>query len=91
MIRTLPLALLLFVSPAMAHDWYDADCCHNRDCHALADGAVTATSKGWLIRETGELIPFGDARERRSQDSHFHRCEPKAGRTRCLYVPPFGT
>lgn len=91
MVRTCLIALLMLSSPALAHDWYDVDCCHDRDCYALADGSVTATSRGWLIRATGEIIPFGDARERRSRDSRFHMCQPKPGHTRCLYVPPFGT
>ena len=97
----LGLFLLLWTLwPVHAHDWYDGACCSGQDCFPVPFGAVKTTPAGWQIMETGEIIPYGDSRERWSQDSGFHRCvipttpytvrQGTAGRTRCLYVPSGG-
>lgn len=90
--------LSLLIQKAKAHEartgrQYDAECCSDRDCREAAEGEVTLTAGGWLIRPTGEVIPMGDPRIRQSKDEHFHMCiiPPGTGRTLCLYVPPFGT
>lgn len=87
--------LLLSVQMPQAHSWYSNNCCHDRDCAPLPDGAVEATSAGWRLIETGEIVPYGGAKERDSQDSHFHLCRPhgqgKVAPIRCLYVPQFGS
>lgn len=89
------LTALLCAAPALAlaHSWYDPWCCSDRDCRPVADGAVKATPSGWWVQETGEVVPYREARE--SQDGRFHVCilPPGPGKTphvRCLYVPPGG-
>ncbi|MEJ8571270.1 hypothetical protein [Microbaculum marinum] len=88
--------------PARAHDaplgWaYEADCCSTRDCRLVADDAIRMTADGWLVRATGEVIPYGSHKERRSPDSQFHRCShafaaPGAtDGTICLYVTGMGS
>lgn len=85
------IILLVIVSIARAHDWYDPECCSGKDCAPMVPLSVIATDGGWQIKATGEVIPFGDKRERRSMDDQFHRCPYPGGKTRCLYVPGAGT
>ena len=85
---------LLGMAGAHGHDapigWpYGIECCSVNDCYQLKT-TVTATQTGWLISETGELIPYGDSRLRVSRDEFFHRCAFGGGtdkRAICLYVP----
>ncbi len=84
----------VWLSGARAHDaptgWaYGFECCSLDDCYQLKT-TVTATKTGWLIAETGELIPYGDSRLHASKDEFFHRCAFNGGADRraiCLYVP----
>lgn len=88
-------------TPAKSHDWYDQACCHathhGGDCKPIEDDAVEITPKGWRVKETGEVVPYADTRERKSKDSQFHRCSPSyknpnaMNYTRCLYVPGMGS
>lgn len=94
----LAAAALLCASPALSHSWYSVACCTGDDCGPVAISAVKATNAGWFVVESGETIPYGDKREQQSQDSDFHRCvygpmaaEGLRGKTRCLYVPGFGS
>ncbi len=91
------LALLL-ISPALAHEamtgWqYPARCCGGQDCEMIPASTVKWTKAGWYIVNTGETIPEGKAYA--SPDSHFHRCRQRYAdpnsKTRCLFVPGFGT
>jgi hypothetical protein len=85
--------------PAAAHDapsgWsYDPVCCSNQDCRP-EQSEVRATSRGWFVTSTGEVIRYGDRRIHESKDGEFHRCLMQKGvtgpgLTRCLYVPPMG-
>ena len=92
--KALLAALLLAASPAAAHEapagWtYGLECCSLNDCYQMTT-TVTATRFGWLISETGELVPYGDGRLRVSRDEFFHRCAYNHGtdkRAICLYVP----
>lgn len=100
------VAAFLFVwlvDRALAHEWYDYECCDNRDCYELRDGSVTVTPMGYRVDYVSRdgfrvqmLINFGDKRIRQSRDQHFHTCEgfvyqgaeaPTGRWIRCLYVP----
>lgn len=76
----------------LVHSWYDPYCCNDRDCRPVADGSVRPTTGGWFVQETGETVPYSQARE--SQDGRFHVCiwppGAKIPKVRCLYVPPGG-
>lgn len=78
-------------SVAQSHEFYDKFCCHDRDCRPIPATSISEASEGYLVRETGELIPYQDRRVHPSPDSNFHRCsirgEPKA-QTLCIYAPP---
>lgn len=82
-------------APTSAHEaptgWsYSTSCCDSQDCHPAAPGEVEATPRGYLIRASGETIPYTDRRIKPSGDSGMHRCSyygfVEAG-TICLYVP----
>lgn len=68
---------------------YDIGCCSSEDCAPAPAGAVKETAEGYLIVQTGEVVPFKDAK--RSQDEDFHICRSKVTeRLLCLYAPPNG-
>lgn len=94
--KPLLLLSLAFAVPAYGHDFYEPMCCSEKDCKPVPTGDVQATAGGWFIVMTGETIPYGHWREKKSPDGGFHRCAASAdfsakGRTLCLYVPGMGS
>ena len=102
--KRLGLLLALVCAPALAHDakptamqplgWkYGWECCNLMDCREVPFDAVEESSKGYVIRATGEVIPYGDKRIKQSKDEYFHWCS-KGGKadseTICLYTPDRG-
>lgn len=96
--KSLLLALMLsscIAQPLMAHDWYDYDCCSNKDCSPIEQDRLKFTDEG-IVVPSGEVIPYDDKRIRptpRDQEG-FHWCrymEPgEATGTICLYIPDMG-
>ncbi|MBZ7926445.1 hypothetical protein LAC79_32240 [Ensifer adhaerens] len=90
------LAFCLCSSAVAAHDapsgWsYPAACCSNLDCREVSATEIDERNRGFIVRATGELIPYSDRRLRRSPDGKYHRCSVNGsahGRTICLFVPP---
>ena len=97
--------LALGIVVAMAHDappsktqplgWqYGWECCSMMDCKPLASNAVAETPQGYTIKLTGEVIPYGDKRLKRSKDEFYHQCtkggDPKEKHSICLYTPDRG-
>lgn len=87
--------LLSLPTVAFAHQapsgWqYPLECCSDRDCMEVADTAIEERPEGYIIKETGEVIPMTDRRIRFSPDGHFHWCRSlyQEHRTFCLFVPP---
>lgn len=93
---------LLGTTMALAHmaqsGWmYPPECCAGRDCAVLPRAKVKITGNGYVIRETGELIRYGDSRIRPvSPDGDFHWCTVHAlkdgefvdtKQTRCFIIP----
>lgn len=72
---------------------YPWSCCSNQDCKAVPNG-IAETPAGYVVRATGELIPYGDKRIKDSLDQDFHWCAHQAGidagKTICLFIPPRG-
>lgn len=94
--KTAFAVLMLIASPVAAHEWYESACCHSRDCAPIPFSDVQITPEGYLIKPTGELIPFGQERKTPPEGGgRFHRCVYSDGSTRkeggkfCLYVPEF--
>ena len=73
---------------------YPWACCSDKDCREVAQSAIEEGPQGYVISDTGELIPYRDSRVKDSPDGEFHRCAHKAGldagHTICLFVPPRG-
>lgn len=97
------LAVALIATPASGHYFYEPECCDERDCEPLAPEHVEIRQDGYLIRLTGEVIPFKDARV--SADNDYHWCryhqqstsviqpydtESKTYKKPCFYAPPGG-
>lgn len=97
--------IFLAVALAQAHEatdvngqplgWsYGWECCSGMDCSVSGDRDISETPEGYRIEITGEIIPYGDKRIKRSRDEFFHRCTPggvaTAPRSICLYVPDRG-
>jgi hypothetical protein len=85
-------AAVAFSGPSNAHSWYPVQCCSDRDCFVVADGAVALTARGWLIKATGEIVP--SAKTAFSPDGRFHRCSAGGATgapTLCLFVPRLGS
>ena len=75
-------------APSLAHDWYPALCCSDRDCHPLAEAngeTVTETADGWRLWD-GRIIKRGAAKW--SPDGRFHLCETLSKSIICFFVPP---
>ncbi|MFC3071507.1 hypothetical protein [Shinella pollutisoli] len=92
----LALVLAVPIQPARAHDapsgWsYPFACCSNDDCRPVAETAVGEGPAGYVVRATGEVVPYADPRVRASPDGDFHWCSvagEATSRTICLFVPP---
>jgi hypothetical protein len=73
---------------------YGYECCSGVDCSVSGDNAISEMPEGYRVELTGEIIPYGDKRIKRSRDEFFHRCTPggiaTAPRSICLYVPDRG-
>ncbi|MXQ13640.1 hypothetical protein [Microvirga makkahensis] len=83
-------AACLAGSQALAHDWYPAWCCSDRDCRALmaAGGeTVNETADGYRLWD-GRLIGRENARP--SPDRHFHLCEEPTTRAIICFFAPRG-
>lgn len=86
------------VLPADAHQaptgWsYPRECCSNQDCRMVAIGDVHEGADGYLVRQSGEVIPYNDARVKPSPDGESHWCAVSydgTDYTICLFVPPRG-
>lgn len=90
--------------PAQAHDamptaaqpngWtYPFACCSGYDCREVSDKAISERPEGYVIKGTGEVVGYSDARIKQSPDGEYHWCSvagSNEGRTICLFVPPRG-
>jgi hypothetical protein len=97
-------AVFILLVPARAHHapgtpenplgWaYGLECCHLLDCRPIHQSDIEETAQGYVIKITGEVIPYGDRKIKQSKDEDFHHCtrggKPE-GETICLYVPNRG-
>lgn len=87
-------ALWLYLArPAYPHSFYEYSCCHDKDCRPVPDGAITEGPNGYVVKATGEVIPYTDKRVRQSPDQNFHWCSVAGlpdSRTLCIYAPGRG-
>lgn len=85
----------LLAAIILIHSFYDSTCCSDKDCYPLPDDHIKEVAEGYLVPETGEVIPHGDPKIRFSPDGKWHRCSHNGGDrkaiTICLYVPGRGS
>jgi hypothetical protein len=70
---------------------YPQYCCSNQDCREVSHDAIRERPEGYVVAQTGEVLPYSDSRLKDSPDGEFHWCSAggaDAGRTICLFVPP---
>jgi len=97
-------AVMCWAVTAYAHDatptaaqplgWaYGYECCSLADCREVSSDAIGEEPNGYVIKATGEVIPYGDRKIKKSKDERFHWCS-RGGKpdtpTICLYVPNKG-
>jgi hypothetical protein len=89
-------------APAAAHDaiptaakpqgWsYPFSCCSGYDCREVSSKQVSEKPEGYVIKGTGEIVAYSDARLKDSPDGEYHWCSVAGAddsRTICLFVPP---
>ena len=105
----LSMLILANWTPAQAHHgmmevhWYDPECCSDRDCRPVPAGFIRWTPEGWLIIDTGQIIPEiengkRNTRLRVSKDLQNHICRlpvdpfnpDQTAYVICLYIAPPG-
>ena len=67
---------------------YPFSCCAGFDCRQVPSDSVAETPQGYVIKRTGEVIPYTDSRVRSSPDGETHWCSvagAEDGRTICLF------
>ncbi|CCV13468.1 hypothetical protein [Mesorhizobium sp. STM 4661] len=98
----LTAATITFASSALAHDakptaampqgWsYPFSCCSGYDCREVSQTSISERPEGYVIKGTGEVVAYSDARIKNSPDGEYHWCSVAGandGRTICLFVPP---
>jgi hypothetical protein len=90
------LVISVISTPAIAHEWYPAECCQSMDCYPISASEVESLPNGdWRVKETGETFSAPHSNSplkhiRYSPDGGFHRCSFNADRKSssiCLFVP----
>ena len=76
---------------ATAHSWYPHECCSGIDCREVPAKNISERPEGYVIKNTGEIVRYGDRRVKDSPDGEYHWCSVAGAddtRTICLFVPP---
>ena len=82
--------LIIYLTPANAHDWYDAKCCSGIDCAEVPNGTVEEKSDGIHVKGHG-ILSYTDSRLNWSRDDQDHLCVSKSsGKLLCVYRKPKG-
>lgn len=79
------LLLTTLATPVLSHDWYESDCCNEKDCRPAKEGEVVRYSSngllGYLVRvpDKGihEFVPDSDDRIRETPffaETPIHVC-----------------
>jgi hypothetical protein len=86
------------IGPAMGHDWYPHDCCHDMDCAPVESIAWLAPAQGEHRRlavtsKHGTAIVRQGVSIRPSKDHRMHVCMKRYDalgemEINCLFLPP---
>lgn len=92
------LACVVLIAPAMGHDWYPPDCCHDMDCAPVESIAWLAPVQGEHRRlivtsKHGTAIVRQGVSIRASKDHRMHVCMQRYDalgemEINCLFLPP---
>ena len=82
---------LVATSPALPHEWYSLECCHNEDCSPVPSTVRIEKLEGGAYKVGSAIVPKEKVRQ--SQDGDWHWCREPAPNGYgdflivCLYVP----
>jgi len=78
------IAALVISTPAIAHSWYDEECCSDKDCKLINCNEITFDGYYHIYRR----YKFGPLQIKSSQDKDCHACYNTNSNTGyCLYLP----
>ena len=88
------VAIVILLNKAVAHDWYDRECCSNKDCYPLPEDAYLEERENgsyyakWISPLNGKVIEGIVQRQnvRDTRDGRIHGCERSYAEPRCLYI-----
>lgn len=84
------LFIAMLAATSRGHSWYPIECCSDRDCAPVASGGVGISAFGYVLKATGEVIPFSQARQ--SPDGAYHLCRSlSTNAILCFFAPPQGS
>lgn len=88
---------LFYITGALAHEWYDPQCCGGSDCHPVPCKEITQDPSTrwwrWTPAEQQGATPYYDFapdKMKASPDGMCHACVTNYSAPMCLYMPPGG-
>jgi len=79
---------LLFAFQANAHDWYDFECCSERDCAPVIYSLRLPNGDLKVSTKNGFGIVTKETKKKSSSDNEEHACMlPNSQRVICFYEP----
>jgi hypothetical protein len=75
--------------PAHSHEWFDNDCCSDRDCKVVPNGTIVELpdGSGWRIAGFPDVIKRNDPRARMTKNGQEAICVGSLT-LRCIYYKP---
>jgi hypothetical protein len=75
--------------PAHSHEWFDNDCCSDRDCKVVPNGTIVELpdGSGWRIAGFPDVIKRNDPRARLTKNGQEAICVGSLT-LRCIYYKP---
>jgi hypothetical protein len=81
---------VMWISPVNGHNWYDPECCSDRDCFPVPGKQLADGRYLFLVLDI-EYIKT-EAEIRPSRDENFHACQPAHKKEPvCFYAPRAGS
>ena len=81
----------LLLTTALAHGWYDPDCCGDQDCEPVSATSYVSQKEGLPVLTVttsfGTYPLTAETKIRHSKDNRMHACI-FMDRLWCLYLPP---
>lgn len=89
--RNFLFALVLFITPAGAHDWYPISCCSQQDCAEVTNvtyvaADLTSLPLMMVTTEFGTAFVPPTLVRQKSPDNKMHACI-RSNKIICLFMP----